>query len=377
MLIDMAKLINEALEMDASDIHLMVGHPPSLRRYSRLVFMDKYPALSAEDMEVLVRSMAPERAMLELEEMMTCDFGFAFEDKCRFRACVAYQRGTLAANLRVLPYRLRTFEEIGLPTSIIPLLESPKGIVLVTGPTGSGKTTTLATMINWININRECHIVTIEDPIEYYYEPLKSIFTQREVRVDVPSFAEGTIRAMRMDPDVMLVGEMRDMSTISAAVTAAETGHLVFSTLHTTGADRTVERIVGVFPVEQQEQIRIQLAGTIVAVISQILLPKKDGAGRIAALEIMVANNAIRHLIRDKKEHSIISAIQTGGAAGMQSMDDALTSLFRRGVISKDEVIRNAQSKSEVLDRLGQIGDTPGRPTDAEGARSAAASGRG
>jgi twitching motility protein PilT len=358
-MIDMAQLINDALDMDASDIHLLVGHPPTLRQYGRLVYMENYPELTPEMLEMLMRSMSPERCQMELEEVQTTDFAFSFEDKCRFRVAVCYQRGTIAINMRVLPNKFLTFEQIGVPASIIELLHSPKGIFLVTGPTGCGKTTTLASLVQWINHNRECHIVTIEDPIEYYFVPQKCIFTQREVRVDVPSFAEGTIRAMRMDPDVMLVGEMRDMATITAAVTAAETGHLVFSTLHTTGADRTVERIVGIFPVEQQEQIRIQLAGTIVAVISQILLTRKDGKARVAALEVMVATNAIRHLIRDKKEHSIVSAIQTGHALGMRSMDDSLLNLFRRGLIVKEEVIRHAVAKSEVAQRIGQIEGKP------------------
>ncbi|NIM07459.1 MAG: PilT/PilU family type 4a pilus ATPase [Armatimonadetes bacterium] len=370
-MIDMAKLINDALDMDTSDIHLLVGHPPTLRQYGKLVFMHDYPELTPEMLEALMRSMTPERSQMELEEVQTTDFAFSFEDKCRFRVAVGYQRGTLAINMRVLPNKFLTFQQIGIPNSIIELLESPKGLFLVTGPTGSGKTTTLASLVQWINKNQERHIVTIEDPIEYYFEPAKSIFTQREVRVDVPSFAEGTVRAMRMDPDVMLVGEMRDAATITAAVTAAETGHLVFSTLHTTGADRTVERIVGIFPVEQQEQIRIQLAGTLISVISQVLLPRKDGKGRMAALEVMVATNAIRHLIRDKKEHSIVSAIQTGQALGMRSMDDSLLNLFRRGLVTKEEVLRHAVAKGEMAQRIGQIEGAPAA-TAAKGAASAA-----
>ena len=354
-MIDMASIINEALELGGSDIHLLAGHPPTLRLHGRLVFLDKFPTLTPEMLEILMRSMTPERCQMELEEVQTTDFAFSFEDKCRFRVAVCYQRSTIAINMRVLPYKFLTFEQIGLPDSFKEQLDSPKGIILVTGPTGCGKTTTLASMVQWINVHRECHIVTIEDPIEYYFEPKKSVFTQREVKVDVPSFAEGTVRAMRMDPDVMLVGEMRDQATIMAAVTAAETGHLVFSTLHTTGADRTVERVVGIFPVEQQEQIRMQLAGTLVAVVSQILLPTKNGKGRVAALEVMIATNAIRHLIRDKKEHAIISSIQTGHAMGMRGMDDSLINLFRRGLVAKDEIMRHAIQKSEVAQRIGLV----------------------
>jgi twitching motility protein PilT len=221
--------------------------------------------------------------------------------------------------------------------------------------------------MQWINANRDCHVVTIEDPIEYYYEPKKCIFTQREVRVDVPSFAEGTIRAMRMDPDVMLVGELRDLATIQAAVTAAETGHLVFGTLHTTGADRTVERIVGVFPMEQQDQIRVQLSGTLICVMSQVLIPKRGGKGRVAAMEVMVATPAIRHLIRDRKEHSIISALQTGSSLGMQTMDDSLLSIYKKGLISKDDVIRHGQAKSEIMERMAQLDAAAGVPAGQSG----------
>ncbi|HOM70812.1 MAG TPA: type IV pilus twitching motility protein PilT, partial [Armatimonadota bacterium] len=230
---------------------------------------------------------------------------------------------------------------------------APRGLVLVTGPTGSGKTTTLASMINYINENRECHIITIEDPIEYYQTHKKSVISQREVGTDVPTFDIGVIKALRQDPDVILVGEMRDLATISAAVRAAETGHLVFSTLHTTGAARTVDRIVDVFPFDQQEQIRTQLAGNLLAVISQLLLPKVGG-GRIAAFETMICTPAIQHMIRDRKTHSITSAIQTGSQQGMKTLDASLFDHYVHGLIEKDTMLRLAERPDELLEKLGE-----------------------
>jgi len=227
-------------------------------------------------------------------------------------------------------------------------------LILVTGPTGSGKTTTLATMIDHINDTRDCHVVTIEDPIEYYHNHKMSVISQREVGEDVPSFDVGVIKSLRQDPDVILVGEMRDLLTIAAAVRAAETGHLVFSTLHTTGAVRTVDRIVDVFPFDQQEQIRTQLAGNLLAVISQLLLPKPDGKGRMAAFEIMICNPAIQHMIRDRKTHSIFSAIQTGQAFGMRTLDDSLLDRYRHGLLAKDEMLRVAEHPGEILEKLGE-----------------------
>jgi twitching motility protein PilT len=254
--------------------------------------------------------------------------------------------------MRLIPFRILTFDQLGLSEHVVRLLHAPRGLVLVTGPTGSGKTTTLATMIDYINRERDCHIITIEDPIEYYHTPRTSIISQREVGHDVPTFDIGVIKALRQDPDVILVGEMRDLATISAAVTAAETGHLVFSTLHTTGAARTVDRITDVFPHDQQEQIRVQLSGNLLAVISQLLVPTKDGKGRIAVYEIMVCTAAIQHLIRDKKTHSIFSAIQTGHQLGMICLDDSLVQRARNGQITYEEALRLAQNALEVEEKL-------------------------
>jgi twitching motility protein PilT len=269
------QLLDICFERDASDIHIVPNEPATLRLHGRLVRLEEYGELSPADTERLFREVAPPRAIHELERVRTADFGYT-HPKARFRVAAYYEKGSIAINFRLIPYRLRSFEEIGLPESVKRLLHLPRGLVLVTGPTGSGKTTTLATMIDYINENRETHIVTVEDPIEYFHSAKKSVISQREVGVDVPSFDEGVIRAMRMDPDVILVGEMRDLKTIQAAITAAETGHLVFATVHTTGAARTVERIVDVFPHEQQEQIRVQLSTNLVAIISQLLLPRAD-----------------------------------------------------------------------------------------------------
>ncbi len=353
-MLDIKTLLDEIVDRDGSDLHLVVGDPPTVRVHGHLVRLESYGTLTPEMTESMVKQLIPDRCVQELEEQRGVDFGFSFGDKARFRVAVFYQKGTLALNLRLIPYKLRTFEEIGLDVGVQELCKAPRGLVLVTGPTGSGKTTTLATMIDFINRTRDCHIITIEDPIEYYHPHRMSVISQREVGEDVPTFDIGVIKALRQDPDVILVGEMRDLLTISAAVRAAETGHLVFSTLHTTGAVRTVDRIVDVFPFDQQEQIRTQLAGNLLAVISQLLLPQPDGKGRNAAFEIMYCTPAIRHMIRDRKTHSIFSAIQTGQQMGMRTLDDSLLALYRAGKLTKEEMMRVAEQPAEILEKIGE-----------------------
>jgi twitching motility protein PilT len=350
--IPVTELLEKTLKLDASDLHLVVGEPPTLRRHGGLQRLTEYSPLRPEDTEEIAHSVANERALRDFAEANGADFGFGYEDKARFRVSLFRQKGTVALNMRLIPFRILTFEQLGLSEHVVQLLHQPRGLILVTGPTGSGKTTTLATMIDYINRERDCHIITIEDPIEYYHTPKKSIISQREVGHDVPTFDIGVIKSLRQDPDVILVGEMRDLATISAAVTAAETGHLVFSTLHTTGAARTVDRITDVFPHDQQEQIRVQLSGNLVAVISQLLIPRKDGNGRVAAYEIMVCTAAIQHLIRDRKTHSIFSAIQTGHQLGMMSLDDSLVQRIRSGAISYEEGLRLAQNAQEIEEKL-------------------------
>jgi len=302
--------------------------------------------------EKLCRELCDEKHWAEVQSIGTSDMGLAHDDGNRFRVSVLRQRGRYSAVLRLIPSKLLTFEQIGLPESVKPLLKKPRGLILVTGPTGSGKTTTLATMIDWINQNDDCHIITIEDPIEYYHTHGRGLVTQREVGVDVPDFSEAMRRALRQDPDVILLGEMRDLETISAAISAAETGHLVFGTLHTTGSARTVNRIIDAFPANQQEQIRAQLSVALLAVVSQVLLPKKEGHGRVAAFEVMIMTPAIANLIRKNETNKIPSTIQTSKKLGMITLDDYLLELFKKGLISRETALETAQDDKDLEVRL-------------------------
>ena len=345
------ELMALAVEKGASDLHLNPGRPPVLRIDGRLEPMDGDP-LGDEDGRRLCRELCDDAQWAEVEECGTTDFGLAHETGSRFRVSVLRQRGRFSAVLRLIPSRLLSLEEIGLPQAAIDVLRRPRGLILVTGPTGSGKTTTLATMIDWINTNQDRHIVTIEDPVEYYHEHKQGLVTQREIGHDVPDFVEAMRRVLRQDPDVILLGEMRDLETIAAGITAAETGHLVFGTLHTTGSARTVDRIVDAFPANQQEQIRAQLSVSIVAVISQVLLPRRDG-GRVAAFEVMLMNPAIGNLIRKNETNKIQSTIQTSRRFGMITLDDYLLDLVRRDVITRETALDAAQSQKDLEARLG------------------------
>ena len=351
--IAVSDLLQLVVDEGASDLHLSVGVPPILRVHGNLQPLDSEP-LRPEDTERFMRSITSEEHQQKVREIGGTDFGFGFGAVARFRVSVFREKGALGLVLRLIPSKLLSLEEIGLPAEIKELLYRPRGIILVTGPTGSGKTTTLATMINIINLERGCHIITVEDPIEYYHPHKKCVITQREIGVDVPSFKEALRRGLRQDPDVILVGEMRDLETMEAAITAAETGHLVFATLHTTGAARTVDRIVDAFPTERQEQIRTQLASTIEAVISQLLLPRADKVGRVAAFEIMIATPSIRALIRDNKTFRITSDIQTGARYGMATMDASLMQLFEQGVISYEQLITKCQDAEAVSQKLAE-----------------------
>jgi twitching motility protein PilT len=351
MAFQMDDLLQVVVDEGGSDLHLRVGVPPIIRLHGALVPMD-LPVLRAEDTEVLMKAITSENHIQKVREQGGTDFGFAFGDAARFRVSVFKERGNNGLVLRQIPNKLLSLEQIGLPPSVKDLLFQPRGLILVTGPTGSGKTTTLASMIDVINTERDAHIITIEDPVEYYHMHKKSVITQREIGVDVPNFAEALRRGLRQDPDVILVGEMRDLETMEAAITAAETGHLVFATLHTTGAARTVDRIVDAFPTNQQEQVRTQLSSSIVAVISQILLVRQDKPGRIAAFEIMFATPSIRSLIRDNKTFRITSDIQTGARWGMMTLDAHLMALYERGVIAYEDLITKCQDPEAVVQKL-------------------------
>ncbi|OGV59444.1 MAG: type IV pili twitching motility protein PilT [Lentisphaerae bacterium RIFOXYA12_FULL_48_11] len=349
--VEMSELLELAYEEGASDLHISVGLPPVLRIHGGLHPLET-PLLTPEDTERLMKSITSPEHQQKVREGGGTDFGFGFGEKARFRVSVLKGKGNVGIVLRQIPNTLLSLEDIGLPPQVKELLYKPRGLILVTGPTGSGKSTTLASMINVINKERDCHIITIEDPIEYFHSHKKSIVTQREIGVDVPSFKEALRRALRQDPDVILVGEMRDLETMEAAITAAETGHLVFATLHTTGAARTVDRIVDAFPTDQQEQIRTQLASGIVAVVSQLLLVRADRPGRVAGFEIMISTPAIQALIRDNKTYRITSDIQTGAKHGMITLDAHLMALFQAGQIQYQDLITKAQDPDSVVQKL-------------------------
>ncbi len=351
----MSDLLQLVVSEGAADLHLRVNVPPVIRLHGILHRVDG-PPLQPEDTEELMRSITSEDHIQHVRERGGADFGFAFGEIARFRVSVFKERGNFGMVLRQIPTKLLTLEQIGIPVSVRDLLYKPRGLVLVTGPTGSGKTTTLASMINIINEERDdAHIITIEDPIEYYHKHKKAVVTQREVNVDVPNFAEALRRALRQDPDVILVGELRDLETMDAAITAAETGHLVFGTLHTTGAAKTIDRIVNAFPSNQQEQIRIQLSTVLQGVISQLLLPRIDKPGRVAIFEIMINTPSVGALIRDNKTFRINSDIQTGAKYGMVTLDSFLMEKYQQGLIAREEVITKAQDAATVSAKLQEL----------------------
>ena len=344
---ELLNLINYAMENRASDIHITVGVPPILRIDGALRYFNE-EKLYPNDIERIVRKILDERQFEELDSKGEIDTSYSSPGISRFRVNIYKQRGSYAIALRIIPFKIPTMEELRLPSVVKDLARLPRGLILVTGPTGSGKSTTLASMIDLINKERSCHILTLEDPIEYLHKHNKSMINQREIGTDSHSFANALRAALRQDPDVILVGEMRDLETISIALTAAETGHLVLSTLHTIGAAKTIDRIVDVFPPHQQQQIRIQLASVIQAIISQQLLPKANGEGRVAAFETMVATPAIRNLIREEKIHQIDTVIQTSRKQGMQTMDYSLLELYQNGIISKETLLSQAVNQDIV-----------------------------
>lgn len=349
---ELTNIVNQGINKKASDIHLTVGIPPTYRINGTLIPIENGEALTPDDTFELVKQALNDFQLNILKEKGEVDFSYSSPGYGRFRVNAYRQRGSYGMALRIIPLEIPSTQSLGLPSVLNDLARLPRGLILVTGPTGSGKSTTLASMIDQINNERNCHILTLEDPLEYLHRHKKAIVNQREIGSDSLSFSNALRGALREDPDVILVGEMRDLETISIAITAAETGHLVLSTLHTNGAAKTIDRVVDVFPPHQQQQVKVQLASVIQAVISQQLLPRGDGKGRVAALEIMVATPAIRNLIREGKNYQIDTAIQTGAAHRMQTMDSALTNLYRRGVITKEVALTQAFNHEEMKKNL-------------------------
>lgn len=344
------KLLQAAVKQGASDIHIVVGQPPVFRLHGRMRKLET-KVLEPDDTMALMKSIAPDRCQRELQEAGSSDFGFAFGELARFRVSIFKQRGNISMVLRQIPNDKLTPEQLGLSDSVVEMVQRPRGLVLVTGPTGSGKSTTLASLINFLNETHDHHIITIEDPIEFYHEHKKSTINQREVGVDVPSFAEAIRRALRQDPDVILVGELRDLETIQAAISAAETGHVVFGTLHTNSAQGTVNRIIDAFPGNLQDQIRTQLSTSLIGVVAQTLLPRVGG-GRVAAYEVLVVTPGISNLIRENKTFRINSAIQTGAKFGMNLLDDTLFKLWQDGIVVVEDVLNKAHRPDDLAKRI-------------------------
>jgi twitching motility protein PilT len=358
----MDQVLKTAYGMGASDIHITVGKPPCMRNKGEMVPLPKFPVLTKEHTRKLIYAILSEDQIKEFEEGLELDCSYHIPGACRFRVNVMYQMGSVEGVLRVIPSKIPTAEEIKLGENIMKFSKLPNGLVLVTGPTGSGKSTTLAAIMEAINQNRKEHIITVEDPIEFVYEAKQCVIRQREVGADTPSFNSALKHILRQDPDIVLVGEMRDLETISLAITAAETGHLVFGTLHTSDAASTVDRVIDVFPVHQQTQVRVQLGGSLQGVISQQLLPTADGKGRAAAREVMVITPAISNLIREGKTHQIYSAIDTGGKFGMESMDSALIGLVQKKIITVEVAMTKSSNPQQLQQRLSALG-IGARPT--------------
>jgi twitching motility protein PilT len=353
--IEYSQILLEVVDRNASDLHMTAGAPPTIRQRGRLVALENYPKLTPEDTREFIYSILTTEQRRRLETDLQLDFAYVVPGRARFRVNAYFQRSAVAAAFRLIPSEIISIDRLGLPPIVHELTRKPRGLVLVTGPTGSGKSTTLAAMIDEINQTRDEHIITIEDPIEFVHAHKRCLINQRELGNDATSFAAALKASLREDPDVILVGEMRDLDTISTALTAAETGHLVFATLHTQDAPQTIDRVIDVFPPGQQAQIRVQLSVTLQGVVTQQLLPTADGASRCAACEVLVPNSAVRNLIREGKIHQIPSVIQTGAAQGMQSMDSALATLVRAGTITQDLAESRSSARDELRRLLGGV----------------------
>ena len=352
--LNVQQLLEAVLDNEGSDLHLTAGAPPTIRIHGDLVRLEGFPKLVPERLRKSIYSILPQRQREILEQSLELDTSYSLPGKARFRVNVYFQRDAIGAAFRLIPYEIRSLEELGLPGHLAELCRMPRGLVLVTGPTGSGKSTSLAAMLDVVNQERPVHIMTIEDPIEYLHQHKRAIVNQREVGADTKSFAEALRHVLRQDPDVILVGEMRDLETISTAVTAAETGHLVFATLHTQDAPQTIDRIIDAFPPYQQQQIRVQLSTTLQAVITQQLLQNWDASGRVVAAEVMIATPAIRNLIREGKVHQIYSAMQAGGRYGMRTMDQSLAQLVQSGVLTWELGVQRCHDPQELARMTGR-----------------------
>ena len=353
-------LLEQMVTRNASDLHLSVGAPPAMRVHGQMERLTDFPALAADDTQQLLYRIMSSEQQKNLEIKRQIDMSHSIPGLARFRVNIYFQREALGAAFRLIPEELKTLEELGLPSTLREFANKPRGLVVVTGPTGSGKSTTLAALIDEVNRTRAEHILTIEDPIEFIHRHKRCIVNQREIGPDATTFADALRAALRQDPDVILLGEMRDLETISTALTAAETGHLVFGTLHTQSAPSTIDRIIDVFPAEQQEQVRVQIATSLQGVITQALLPTADGTGRVPALEILVPDDAVRNLIRQGKVEQIYSVMQTATSRGMQTMEQALAELTLRGVVTKEEALGASSRRDQLeglLERMGFVSE--------------------
>ncbi|MGZ8594381.1 MAG: type IV pilus twitching motility protein PilT [Actinomycetota bacterium] len=354
--VPVTELLGALLDMEGSDLHLTAGAPPTVRVHGDLVRVEGYPALTPRGLQGMIYAILPQKLRERFEQELELDMSYSLPGRARFRVNVYMQRDSVGAAFRVIPFEIKEIGELGLPAIVAELARFQRGFVVVTGPTGSGKSTTLASMVDVVNTERQGHIMTVEDPIEFLHKHKACIVNQREVGADTHGFSSALKHVLRQDPDVILVGEMRDLETISTAITAAETGHLVFATLHTQDAPQTIDRIIDVFPPHQQQQVRVQLASTLQGVVTQQLIPTSDGQGRAVAVEVLVATPAIRNLIREGKVHQIYSSMQAGGRFGMQTMDMSLAQHVKSGVVSQELAYERCHDPEELQRLIGGAG---------------------
>jgi twitching motility protein PilT len=354
------ELLGKLLDLEGSDLHLTAGAPPVVRVHGELERVEGYPPLSPRALQGMIYAILPQKLRERFEQELELDMSYSLPGRARFRVNVYMQRDAVGAAFRVIPFEIKAIDDLGLPTVVADLARFQRGFVVVTGPTGSGKSTTLASMVDVVNQERQGHIMTVEDPIEFLHKHKRCIVNQREVGADTHGFANALKHVLRQDPDVILVGEMRDLETISTAITAAETGHLVFATLHTQDAPQTIDRIIDVFPPHQQQQVRVQLSTTLMGVVTQQLIPTADGAGRAVGVEVLVTTPAVRNLIREGKVHQIYSAMQAGGRFGMQTMDMSLSQLVKAGRINQQLAFERCHDPEELQRLMGGVGGLGG-----------------